>query len=86
MPSTPDPLLMILLGVRLQAVIATNGTSEECYTLYNVRMRSYCDGELSEKKGDHVQIRCGLGIHSLSFDEDYPTSVAGKVSKKRNIV
>ena len=41
-------------------------------------MRQYADGEPTSERGSTIQIRCGLGQHSLSFDEGYQTSVAGE--------
>ena len=57
---------------------SSNIELKDCYLLYNVMMRQYKDGEPTSERGSTIQIRCGLGQNSLSFDEGYQTSVAGK--------
>ena len=72
---------MYFSGLKLQSVRhGDNTVLEKCHLLYNVMMRNYSEDGVSDSKGASIQIRCGLGFHSLTFDEDYPTSNAGKLS------
>ena len=41
-------------------------------------MREYDGNEVGETIGDDLQVRCGLGQNSATFDHDYNISSAGK--------
>ena len=50
--------------------------------MFNIQMRVFDGEEPKNERGENIVVKCGLGKSSMTFNQNYRDSSAGKISYK----